>query len=248
MPRLRQDDPLPWERQPEESDQAWEAFRTYRDLPLENGPDGSPPKAVRSNRETARRIRKQRSLCDKWAIRYDWKARVAAYDADIDRDRRSALRAQAINAVKQHAQIAGGLLGVIAMPLRAIMKPQVLVDPSGNPLVNEDGEVLTRDRALELESLPTAQLALLLRTLATMLPTAVQAQMQALGNPNEPLPELPEWGATAEDARAEVTPPDRMLEILRAADESGLLAMAAGLAEEHDAEVPELAPERNGHP
>lgn len=240
MPVLREDAPLPWERQPEESEQAWEAFRVYRDSIMEAAPDGSPPKATRSNRETARRIGKQRSLCDKWAIRYGWKARVGAYDADLDRDRRSVLRAQALNAIKQHAQIAQGLLTVIAMPLRAITKPQMLTDEFGNPMLNEDGAFMTRDRALELEALPTAQLALLLRTLAGMLPTAVSAQMQALGNPNEPLPELPEWGAPAE-VSAEVTPPDRMLAILQAADESGLLALADQLATAHVDELPELA-------
>jgi hypothetical protein len=251
MPRVRLDPPLPWERQPEESVQAWEAFRVHRDSIYESGPNGEPAKAVRSNRETARRVGKQRGLMDRWALRHDWKGRVQAYDADLDRERRSILRAQAINATKQHAQIAQGLLTVIAMPLRAITKPQVLVDPAGNPLVNEDGVVLTRERTLELESLPTAQLALLLRTLASMLPTAISAQMEALGNPNEPLPELPEWGSDPSTEPAEQTPPDRMYEILRAADESGLLAMAAGLTEEHAAEVPELAPgavEANGHP
>ena len=65
----------PWDRLPDETDAAWRAFCIYRDLGPKRtvseayrncygkGPDKEPPKFFR-----------------KWAKRYDWKRRAAAYD------------------------------------------------------------------------------------------------------------------------------------------------------------------------
>jgi hypothetical protein len=221
------DKPLPWERQPEESDPAWEAFVIYRDmLVIEH--DGAIS-GRRSIREVARREGKAASLMDKWSVRHKWRLRVEAYDADLDRDRRAVLRTEAISAVREHATIATDYVRAIRMPLAALFKPQRLLGPSGHQLVNEDGVALTRDRTDDLEGETTASLMLLLKTIGMLLPTVIEIRMEALGNPNEPLPEVPEWGM-GEEERAELVSSDRMLDLLRAADEAGLLD-ASALAE-----------------
>jgi hypothetical protein len=236
MPRLRhlkETHPLPWERQPEESDQAWDAFVVYRDTPLDPDPNA---RTVRSNRETARRVGKTRALMDKWATRHSWKARALAYDNDLDRERRAKLRSQALAAVTQHAQLAGLAVRGIAMPLQALSRPQILTGPDGETLL-VDGVPQTRDRQFDLERMATPGLLLLMRQVAALMPTVITIRMDALGNPHEPLPEVPEWGAP-EDA-PEVTTPDRMRELLDAMGESGLLTHAGMTPQAEQAAVAE---------
>lgn len=213
--------PLPWERQPEEGDEAWQAFVIYRDMLMVEADDGTHL-GRRSIREVARREGKAPSLMDKWSVRHKWRLRVEAYDADLDRDRRAVLRTEAIKAVREHATIATDYVRAIRMPLAALFKPQRLLGPSGHQLVNEDGEPLFRDRTDDLEGAMTSELLVLLKTIGQLLPVVIDIRMAALGNPNEPLPEVPEWGM-GEEERGDLVPVDRMLELLRAADEAGLL-------------------------
>lgn len=236
MPRLRHLKivrPLPWERQPEESDPAWEAFRVFRDMPYEQQLSAATGKMeeprLRSAREAARRVGKTRALFDKWSQRHSWRNRAAAYDSDIDRDKRATMKRQAVLATAQHAQLAGAGINAVSMPLRALAKPQILTDSDGNALVNEDGEPLTRDRQQDLEKMVTPALLLLMRNVAALMPVLIQIRMEALGNPNEPLPEVPEYGAP-EDTAGEVTPPERIRDLMIAMDEAGLLSMA-GISE-----------------
>lgn len=236
------DIPLPWERQPEEGDEAWAAFVIYRDM-LQVEHDGNIV-GRRSQREVARRVGKSATLMDRWSKRHGWRLRVEAYDADLDRDRRAVLRTEAIAAVREHATIAHDYVKAIKLPLAALFKPQRLLGPSGHQLVNEDGEPLFRDRTDDLEGATTPELLLLLKTIGILLPTVIEIRMAALGNPNEPLPEVPEWGMGDEEREA-LIPTDRMLELLRAADEAGLLDGAA-LKEAQaaiEAHVPEAAAE-----
>jgi hypothetical protein len=60
--------PQPWERQPRETDKAWEAFTTYRDMG-----DGRTKQAVSD------RLSKSRQLIQRWAALWDWDERVRAY-------------------------------------------------------------------------------------------------------------------------------------------------------------------------
>lgn len=244
MPRVKRikdgDLPLPWERQPEESDQAWEAFVVYRDM-LQVEHDGVVI-GRRAFREVARRLGKSASLMDKWATRHKWRVRVEAYDADLDRDRRAVLRTEAIKAVREHAAVAHDVVRAIQMPLAALFKDRRLVGPSGAALVNEDGAELFASRERDLEASMTGELVLLIKTVGQLLPIVIDIRLAALGNPNEPLPELPEWGATEEE-RADLVPADRMLDLLRAADEAGLLDPAALAEAQRAIEAHESAPQ-----
>src|SRR5438874_6587799 len=68
------DDREPWERQPGESAEAFEAFKLYR--------DGGPK---RSRRKVAERLSKSQALMSRWQSRYRWRERVDAYDRERDR-------------------------------------------------------------------------------------------------------------------------------------------------------------------
>lgn len=92
-----------WERRPAESDEAFEAFVVYRDMPL-----------PRSQRGAAERLGKSRQLLSQWSMRHDWQDRVAAWDLEQDRQRREAMARENVEAGKRHAQIAAGALQAAA--------------------------------------------------------------------------------------------------------------------------------------
>ena len=64
-----------WERQPGESTQAFEAFRTYRDLGLK-----------RSNKAVSDTLSKSRQLISRWKSTWNWDERVRAYDTALERE------------------------------------------------------------------------------------------------------------------------------------------------------------------
>ena len=64
----------PWERQPEETAKAFEAFCVYRDL----GPD-------RSIAKTGKKMGKSRVTLENWSSKNEWVKRCAAWDAEQDR-------------------------------------------------------------------------------------------------------------------------------------------------------------------
>lgn len=74
---------------------AWEAFIVYRDL----GPGRSIAKA-------GLKLGKTKTHLEDWSSKYRWVARCAAWDAEIDRDHRQALRAAQREMIAAHAGIA----------------------------------------------------------------------------------------------------------------------------------------------
>jgi hypothetical protein len=90
---LRQ--PQPWERQPRETEQAWEAFRTYRDL--------EPP---RRNADVARRLGKAEAVMSRWSRRHRWHERVAAWENEQDREFRATMAAERREVVRRHVRVA----------------------------------------------------------------------------------------------------------------------------------------------
>lgn len=71
-----------WERQPEETARAFEAFCVYRNLG-----------ANRSIRKTAQELNKNCTTIAEWSSKYDWVKRVAAWDAEQDRIARNEMLA-----------------------------------------------------------------------------------------------------------------------------------------------------------
>ncbi|MBQ5659309.1 MAG: hypothetical protein IIV02_07305 [Peptococcaceae bacterium] len=66
--------PKPWERQPDESDVAFEAFCVYRDMGTE-----------RSLRSVAEKLNKSSQLMGRWSGKFSWVDRVSAWEDEQDR-------------------------------------------------------------------------------------------------------------------------------------------------------------------
>lgn len=88
-------DVKPWERQPGESGPAYAAFELYRDL----GPN------ERSLVKVARQLGKSVTLMERWSTRWSWKERVAAWDAEITRQKIAAQVKAAREMAERHAKV-----------------------------------------------------------------------------------------------------------------------------------------------
>lgn len=63
----------PWDMRPDESDNAFQAFATYRDLG-----------AMRSIRAAGEQLGKNRVTLEQWSSKFDWPNRAKAYDKWMD--------------------------------------------------------------------------------------------------------------------------------------------------------------------
>lgn len=110
--------PKQWERQPEESTKAFEAFCIYRDL----GTD-------RSLSKVAEKLEKSETLMGRWSSKYEWVKRAAAWDDEKERiEREIAQREQAKeirNMRKRHAGIATAMLVKAATALQRIPDDEI---------------------------------------------------------------------------------------------------------------------------
>ena len=112
MPRPRYRAPQgtpPWERQTGEGDKAWEAFVIYRDL----GAD-------RSLRLVAQRLGRSPGYLEELSRTKGWTERVAAWDAELDRQARKAQVAEITKMRKNHAAIAVSMLAKAAKALQSL--------------------------------------------------------------------------------------------------------------------------------
>jgi len=66
-------EPREWDRRPEESEPAWEAFETYRNLGT-----------GRNVREVAQQLSKSLALISRWSKGHNWVSRCAAWEAYLD--------------------------------------------------------------------------------------------------------------------------------------------------------------------
>lgn len=101
----------PWERQPHETDEAWLAFRTFRDL--------DPPRTLGKLREhyTEQMTARHPSLFRNWSMKWRWRSRVAAYDVHLDRIRQRAHERTIEDMSEKHARMAQAGLTLVARRL-----------------------------------------------------------------------------------------------------------------------------------
>lgn len=89
----------PWERQENESDVAFEAFKTYRDMGAE-----------RSLASVGKKLGKSQTLMERWSSNYSWVDRARSWDDEQDR----ILRNEQIKDIKRmrqrHADLAVEML------------------------------------------------------------------------------------------------------------------------------------------
>ncbi|WHH58296.1 hypothetical protein [Petroclostridium sp. X23] len=97
----------PWERLPDETAKAFEAFAVYRDL----GPS-------RGIREVARRLDKSRTLIGEWSSKYGWVERALSWDAEQDRLNRLEQLEEIKKMKKRHADLATDMLAKAAKGLK----------------------------------------------------------------------------------------------------------------------------------
>lgn len=96
-------DGVPWQRQKDESPQAWEAFKKYRDF----GPR-------RSCAKIAKQLRKSDTLIERWCRVHSWVKRIELFEEEEEREYAAELRIQRREAAKRHIA-AGSALQQIAM-------------------------------------------------------------------------------------------------------------------------------------
>jgi len=122
--QARADEARPWERLPAESVQAFQAFRTYRDL-------GD----ARSLVEVARDLNKSYSLIRRWANRHNWEKRVLAWERHRARKDEAALREEREEALRSLLREADrlkriGMAGIARLVIRDPLTGEASLDPA----------------------------------------------------------------------------------------------------------------------
>lgn len=84
-----------WERQKGESEKAYEAFSIYRDMGSE-----------RTLIAVAQRLKKSRTLIDRWSARWNWQERVLAYDNELQKEAKAEAAKELKEMTKRHIGIA----------------------------------------------------------------------------------------------------------------------------------------------
>lgn len=84
----------PWERQPGETEKAYEAFLVYKNL----GPG-------RSIKKVSDRLQKTYALIYRWNMRYKWKTRVEAFDRESERVEQERIQKERAEMIKRHIKI-----------------------------------------------------------------------------------------------------------------------------------------------
>ena len=107
----------PWERQPNEQQQAFKAFCAYRDLGA-GGAKRSLSKLLQKHTKEDGTPYSINSF-KKWCFQYHWKERAGAWDDEQDRQIREELTKGVMTMRKKHADIANAML---AKALRAMNK------------------------------------------------------------------------------------------------------------------------------
>lgn len=113
MPQKELDpDLLPYERQPKESDPAWQAFKVYRDFSLE----------TRTLFNVAKALGKSETLIGGWSVTWRWRERVNAWDREKNAAARNVELDEIAEMRKRHLKIASTMQGLGALELGKILK------------------------------------------------------------------------------------------------------------------------------
>ena len=110
--------PKPWERQPEETTKAYEAFCVYRDMGTQ-----------RSLSKVAEKLQKSDTLMGRWSRENDWVKRAAKWDDEQERIEREIAQREQGKAIremrKRHADIASAMLIKSARALARIPDDEI---------------------------------------------------------------------------------------------------------------------------
>jgi hypothetical protein len=147
----------PWARQPGETQKQYAAFVVYRDLGL--GARSIPATAKALGLST------RSGQVGGWSSRNSWRERVDAWDREIERKKQIALTDEVQEMARRHVAAAQNYIEVLMEPARLLARH--LKDPQFR----------------DLEDLPTPQLLMLAARCARVLPSLMQAECVARGEP-----------------------------------------------------------------
>lgn len=99
----------PWDRRPDETDEAWDAFGHYRDL----GAARTIPKAVEAAGKKPGNVRSW----ERWSSKHEWTLRVRAWDGFLDAEAQRRIKALAVARRVRQAQLGQALQGVAGQAL-----------------------------------------------------------------------------------------------------------------------------------
>lgn len=102
-------DRKPFERQPKETDPAWQAFQRYRDM------------GKRSIAKLHRSLRKSQRLLGGWSTKWRWRDRVVAWDREADDRKRAATLEEIADMQKRHIKLARGMQQLGAVELKRLI-------------------------------------------------------------------------------------------------------------------------------
>lgn len=109
-PQFEYVDLQPWERQPDESPQAYALFAMYRDMPPDERGYGS----------LAKRINKNPQRLGMFGSDHRWVERAAAWDFHLERARLAATESHQIEMALRHAELSKSMLDKLTARLNTI--------------------------------------------------------------------------------------------------------------------------------
>lgn len=146
MPKTSRTD-NPWDRQKDESEQAYEAFLAYRDMG-----------ANRSVAKVAQKCGKNKSLMDRWSSRWEWVERCRCWDNQLQKEAKKTAAAELKKMYQRHIKIAMQLQNVAIMSL-AQTRPEN-IEPKDLIAFVKAATVIEREsRIAELETARTEAVA-----------------------------------------------------------------------------------------
>lgn len=131
--------PEPWERQPEETNKSWNAFRLYRDM----------EPSERSLAKIAAKLGfKYPTQTETWSRKNDWVSRAGQYDCHIDGLKRAQRERERLAASERRIQIAKNMQLVGGSKIQEIGKAIQDAIKEGKPLP----EISLKDAALLIDA------------------------------------------------------------------------------------------------
>lgn len=130
-----------WERRQAESEQAWQAFKIYRDYDDE-----------RRQAKVVVRLGKSRTLIERWAKRHGWSDRVVEYDRWRDNERLKALVKGQVAMRERHATLAAAIIAMVTRRVENMTDEQIgqLKPQDIAALLRVSTEVEMRARAVDI--------------------------------------------------------------------------------------------------
>ena len=147
----------PWEKQPDESSKAFQAFVLYRDLKLEE----------RSYAKVAQILTKSRQVITDWASKYHWQLRVASWERELDRIGLKARMGAIEKMNERHANQSVAVSRTLFVPIEVLLKK--MASPEWSKTIDE------------LQNQPITVLIEMAKSVAIVMPNIMKMERLARG-------------------------------------------------------------------